>query len=73
MNKVRYIPVKPIELKMIRVATYRRVSISIPVQMRSLKTQVESYTHMIENCPDWISSGVFYDIGSGLRRTGQRV
>jgi site-specific DNA recombinase len=71
MKKVRYIPAKPIELKKIRVAAYCRVSTSTSVQMRSLKTQIESYTNMIENCPDWISSGVFYDIGSGLRRTGR--
>lgn len=71
MKKVRYIPAKPIELKKIRVAAYCRVSTSTPVQMRSLKTQIKSYTNMIENCPDWISSGVFYDIGSGLRRTGR--
>lgn len=71
MKKVRFIPAKPIKLKKIKVAAYCRVSTSTPVQMRSLKTQIESYTNMIENCPDWISSGVFYDIGSGLRRTGR--
>jgi site-specific DNA recombinase len=26
---------------------------------------------MIESCPDWILVGIFYDIGSGLRRTGR--
>ncbi len=26
---------------------------------------------MIESCPNWIFAGVFYDIGSGLRRTGR--
>ncbi len=37
--------------------------------MGSLEIQIKSYTQMIENCPDWIFAGVFYDIGSGLRRS----
>lgn len=71
MKKIRYIPAKPIEHKKLKVATYCRVSTSGPVQMGSLEIQIDTYTHMIESCPDWIFAGVFYDIGSGLRRTGK--
>jgi site-specific DNA recombinase len=71
MKKIRYIPAKSIETRKLRVAAYCRVSTSGPVQLGSLKIQIETYTHMIESCPDWIFVGVFYDIGSGLRRTGR--
>lgn len=71
MKKIRYIPAKPIEHKKLKVATYCRVSTSGPVQLASLEIQIETYTSMIESCPDWILVGVFYDIGSGLRRTGR--
>jgi len=71
MKEIHYIPAKPIEPRRLRVAAYCRVSTSGPVQMGSLEIQIETYTHIIENCPDWIFVGVFYDIGSGLRRTGR--
>lgn len=71
MKKIRYIPAKPIKSRKLRVAAYCRVSTSGPVQMGSLEIQIKSYTQMIENRPDWIFAGVFYDIGSGLRRSGR--
>lgn len=71
MKKSHYIPAQTIESRNIRVAAYCRVSTSGPVQMGSLEIQIETYSHMIENCPEWIFAGVFYDIGSGLRRTGR--
>lgn len=71
MKKIRYIPAKTIEYRKLRVAAYCRVSTSGPVQLSSLEIQIETYTRMIESCPDWIFVGVFYDIGSGLRRTGR--
>lgn len=71
MKKIRYIPAKTIEYRKLRVAAYCRVSTSGPAQMGSLEIQIDTYTHMIESCPDWIFVGVFYDIGSGLRRTGR--
>lgn len=71
MKEIRYIPAKTIEYKKLRVAAYCRVSTSGPVQLSSLEIQIETYTHMIASCPDWILVGVFYDIGSGLRRTGR--
>jgi site-specific DNA recombinase len=69
LKKINYIPAKTIEYKKLRVAAYCRISTSGPDQMGSLEIQIETYTHMIESCPDWIFVGVFYDIGSGLRRT----
>jgi Site-specific recombinases, DNA invertase Pin homologs len=71
MKNIRYIPAKTIENRKLRVAAYCRVSTSGPVQMGSLEIQIEIYTRMIESCPEWIFAGVFYDIGSGLRRTGR--
>ena len=71
MKNIRYIPAKTIEYRKLRVAAYCRVSTSGPVQLGSLKIQIETYTHMIESCSDWILVGVFYDISSGLRRTGR--
>lgn len=71
MEKIRYIPAKPIEYKKLKVAAYCRVSTSGPVQLGSLEIQIDTYTHMIKSCPNWIFAGVFYDIGSGLRRTGR--
>lgn len=71
MKKIRYIPEKIIEYKKLKVAAYCRVSTSGPVQLGSLEIQIGTYTHMIESCSDWILVGVFYDIGSGLRRTGR--
>lgn len=69
MKNVRYIPAKTIEHSKIRVAVYCRVSTSGSVQLGSLEIQIETYSHMIESCPDWIFVGMFYDIGSDLRRT----
>ena len=71
MKKIRYILAKTIEYRKLKVAAYCRVSTSGPVQLASLEIQIETYTYMIESCPDWILVGVFYDIGSGLRRTGR--
>lgn len=71
MKNIRYIPAKTIENRKLRVAAYCRVSTSGPVQLGSLEIQIETYTHMIASCPDWIFVGVFYDVGSGLRRTGR--
>jgi len=71
MKKIRYIPAKTIENRKLRVAAYCRVSTSGLAQLGSLEIQIETYTHMIESCPDWIFLGVSYDIGSGLRRTGR--
>jgi len=72
MKNVRIIPAKPKEHKKLRVAAYCRVSTSGPEQMRSLEIQIKTYTKMIKSHPNWLFAGVFYDIESGLRRSGRK-
>lgn len=71
MKYVRIIPAIPKENKKLRVAAYCRVSTSGPEQKRSLEIQIKTYTVMIRSHPDWIFAGVFYDVESGLRRSGR--
>ena len=71
MKYVRIIPAIPKENKKPRVAAYCRVSTSGPEQKRSLEIQIKTYTVMIRSHPDWIFAGVFYDVESGLRRSGR--
>ena len=71
MKNVRIIPAIPKENKKLRVAAYCRVSTSGPEQLRSLEIQIKTYMHMIRSHPDWIFAGVFFDIKSGLRRSGR--
>lgn len=72
MKNVRIIPAKPKENKKLRVAAYCRVSTSGPEQLRSLEIQIKTYTKMIKGHPNWLFAGVFYDIESGLRRSGRK-
>ena len=72
MKNVRIIPAKPKENKKLRVAAYCRVSTSGPEQMCSLEIQISAYKKMIKSHPNWIFAGVFYDIESGLRRSGRK-
>jgi site-specific DNA recombinase len=72
MKNVRIISPKLKENKKLRVAAYCRVSTSGPEQMRSLEIQIKAYTKMIKSHPNWIFTGVFYDIESGLRRNGRK-
>ena len=72
MKNVRIIPPKPKRNKKLRVAAYCRVSTSSPEQMRSLEIQIKTYTKMIKDHPNWLFAGVFYDIESGLRRSGRK-
>lgn len=72
MKNVRIIPPKPKENKKLRVVAYCRVSTSGPEQLRSLEIQIKTYTKMIKGHPNWIFAGVFYDIESGLRRSGRK-
>ena len=71
MKNVRIIPAKPKENRKLRVAAYCRVSTSGPEQLRSLEIQIKTYTKMIRRHKNWIYAGVFYDIESGLRRSGR--
>lgn len=72
MKNVRIIPAIPKENKKLRVAAYCRVSTSGPEQLRSLEIQIKTYTKMIRNHPNWLFAGVFYDVESGLRRSGRK-
>ncbi|KJS20679.1 MAG: DNA invertase [Clostridiaceae bacterium BRH_c20a] len=72
MKNVRIIPAKLKENKKLRVAAYCRVSTSGPEQLRSLEIQISAYTKMIKSHPNWIFAGVYYDIESGLRRSGRK-
>lgn len=72
MKNVRIIPPKPKENKKLRVAAYCRVSTSGPEQMSSFEIQIKTYTKMIKSHPNWIFVGVYYDIESGLRRSGRK-
>jgi len=72
MKNLRIIPAKPKEDKKLRVAAYCRVSTSGPEQICSLEIQISAYTKMIKSHPNWIFAGVYYDIESGLRRSGRK-
>ncbi|MHB8065296.1 MAG: recombinase family protein, partial [Ruminiclostridium sp.] len=71
MKNVKIIPAIPKENKKLKVAVYCRVSTSGPEQLRSLEIQIKTYTKMIQNHPNWLFAGVFYDIESGLRRSNR--
>jgi len=71
MKNVRIIPAIPKENNKLKVAAYCRVSTSGPAQLRSLELQVRTYTKMIRSHSNWIFAGVFFDIESGLRRSGR--
>lgn len=71
MKYVRIIPAILKENKKLKVAAYCRVSTSGAEQMRSLEIQIKTYTKMIKSHPIWLFAGVFYDIESGLRRSGR--
>lgn len=68
MKNVRVIPSVPKENKKLKVC---RVSTSGSEQLRSLEIQIKTYTKMIRINPNWLFAGVFYDVESGLRRSGR--
>lgn len=72
MKNVRIIPAKPKGNKKLNVAAYCRVSTSGLEQLRSLEIQISGYSKMIKSHPNWIFAGVYYDIESGLRRSGRK-
>ena len=71
MKNVRIIPAIPKGNKKPKVAAYCRVSTFGSAQLRSLEIQIKTYTKMIRSHPDWIFAGVFFDVESGLRRSGR--
>ena len=72
--KVILIPAKPKknETEKLRVAAYCRVSTRQPEQISSLESQIYYYERKIKSNKNWLYRGVYYDIGSGLRRE-QRI
>ena len=72
MKNVRIIPAKPKENKKLKVAAYCRVSTSGSEQLCSLEIQKSAYKKKIKNHPNWLFAGVYYDIESGLRRSGRK-
>jgi site-specific DNA recombinase len=72
MKNVRIVPPKPKENTKLKVAAYCRVSTSGPEQTRSLEIQIKTYSEKIKNHPNWTFAGAFYDIESGLRRSGRK-
>lgn len=64
------IPAKPKEEKAqkLRVAAYCRVSSTDPEQIASLESQVYYYERKIKSNKNWLYRGVYYDVGSGLRK-----
>lgn len=53
----------PIEKKKLRVAAYCRVSTDEESQAGSYELQVQYYTEMIQNNPDWEFAGIYADEG----------
>lgn len=72
MKNVWIIPAIPKENKKLRVAAYCRVSTSGPEQLRSLEIQISAYKKMIKSHPNWFFVSIYYDIESGLRRSGRK-
>lgn len=67
MKRIIFIPPKSSEYKKLRVAAYCRVSTLNKIQRNSLQWQIGYYTNMIQDNPNWIFAGIFYDVGkSGL-------
>jgi site-specific DNA recombinase len=49
----------------------RAVSTYGTAQLRSLELQIKNYTKMIRSYPNWLFVGVFFDVESGLCRSGR--
>ena len=57
--------IQPIQqqLKRLRVAAYARVSSDSEDQLNSLSVQVDYYTHLIQENPNWDFAGIYADEG----------
>ena len=55
--------IQPIQLqpKRLRVAAYARVSSDSTDQLNSLSVQVDYYTHLIQENPNWDFAGIYTD------------
>jgi site-specific DNA recombinase len=75
-KNVTVIPASPIRKsaegvkKKIRVAAYCRVSTEQEEQLGSFENQVNYYTELINNNPDWVMAGIFSD--EGISGTGTK-
>ena len=67
---VIHIPANPKKEKTqkLRVAAYCRVSSAESEQIASLESQVYYYERKIKSNKNWLYRGVYYDVGSGLRK-----
>lgn len=56
----------------LKVAAYCRISTSREIQEDSFEMQIQTYTHMIHDHPEWTFAGIYADEKSGLsdRREG---
>ena len=62
-------PIQP-QTKRLRVAAYARVSSDSADQLNSMSVQVDYYTHLIQENPQWEFAGVYAD--EGISGTGTR-
>lgn len=62
-------PIQP-QTRRLRVAAYARVSSDSADQLNSMSTQVDYYTHLIQDNPQWEFAGVYAD--EGISGTGTR-
>lgn len=53
--------------KRLRVAAYARVSSDSEDQLNSLAVQVDYYTHLIQENPNWEFAGIYTDEGMNIR------
>ena len=66
--------IQPIQLqpKRLRVAAYARVSSDSSDQLNSLSVQVDYYTHLIQENPNWDFAGIYADEGISGTSTKHR-
>ncbi|HHX62654.1 MAG TPA: recombinase family protein [Epulopiscium sp.] len=61
-----------VELKLLRVAAYCRVSTALEEQEGSYQAQVSYYTDKIKDTPNWTSAGIYADDGISATNTKKR-
>ena len=63
MKRVIKRPLKRTSIRKKRVAAYARVSTNYSGQENSIANQISYYNDFIQQNPQWIFAGVFYDDG----------
>ena len=66
MKRITKIDAVAKEAKKLRVAAYARVSSDSEDQLNSLAVQVDYYTHLIQENPNWEFAGIYTDEGLSL-------